>query len=145
MVESTDTVQSISPAASASVNSVARIVSQVPSPLNLRCRFHTVCHGPNSAGSRTQNSLAVRVGEDHPADVRTLSHADPPGTELLQAADFSSLVLRTSVEVQSILASLLLGHAQEQQVGNDAVVPAACRRHENHLLGLVVGAAPTEC
>ena len=54
MVESTDTVQSISPAASASARSLAWIRSHVPSEAKRRCRFHTVCHGPNSAGRSRQ-------------------------------------------------------------------------------------------
>src|SRR6476620_7560541 len=53
------TFQSISPTASAWVSSAVWIVSQVPSPLNRRCRFHTVCHGPNSA-VRSRQAIPVR-------------------------------------------------------------------------------------
>ena len=54
IVESTLTVQSMSPAASASASNLVRILSQVPSLLNRACRFHTVCHGPNRSGRSRQ-------------------------------------------------------------------------------------------
>ena len=34
----------------------ARILSQVPSALNRRCRFHTVCHGPYGPGGHATRS-----------------------------------------------------------------------------------------
>ncbi len=59
IVESTETTQSTSPAASASASSRAWILSQVPSALNRRCRFETVCYGPNDAG-RSRQATPVR-------------------------------------------------------------------------------------
>lgn len=59
MVESTATSQSITPMVSALVNKAVRTLSQVPSPAKRRCRFHTVCHGPNSAG-RSRHATPVR-------------------------------------------------------------------------------------
>jgi hypothetical protein len=59
MVASTLTIQSICLAASASASSRACTLSQVPSVLNRRCRFHTVCHGPNEAGQSRQ-AIPVR-------------------------------------------------------------------------------------
>ena len=59
IVESTLTIQSMSPAACASVSSRAWILSHVPSVLNRWCRFHTVCHGPNDAG-RSRQAIPVR-------------------------------------------------------------------------------------
>ena len=51
MVESTETDQSIIPAASACVVKIPRTRSQVPSPAILPCHFQTVCHGPNASGT----------------------------------------------------------------------------------------------
>ena len=59
MVESTDTRQSISPRASAATCSAVNTLSQVPSLQNSYWRFHTVCHGPNSAG-RSRHATPVR-------------------------------------------------------------------------------------
>ena len=49
-----------SPAASASATRSASTRSQVPSLLNRLCRFHTVCHGPNSSG-RSRHGGPVRA------------------------------------------------------------------------------------
>lgn len=68
-VESTLTAQSTCPAVSASASNSAWIRSQVPSPLNLRCRFHTVCHGPNSAG-RSRHGDPVRNRHTIPSTTR---------------------------------------------------------------------------
>lgn len=59
IVESTATSQLISPAASALVNKAVRTSSHVPSAAKQRWRFHTVCHGPNSAG-RSRQAIPVR-------------------------------------------------------------------------------------
>ena len=62
MVESTDTSQSTSqsssPAASALASRWVWIRSHVPSALKRRCRFHTVCHGPNDSGTSRQGRPA---------------------------------------------------------------------------------------
>jgi hypothetical protein len=54
IVESTDSDQSISPAASAAPVSVASIWFHVPSAARLRCQVHPGCHGPNTSGSSRQ-------------------------------------------------------------------------------------------
>jgi energy-coupling factor transporter ATP-binding protein EcfA2 len=59
IVESTDTVQSTSPTASASATSRAWILSQVASAENRLCRFNSVCHGPNTSG-RSRHAIPVR-------------------------------------------------------------------------------------
>lgn len=58
-LESMLTVQSTWPAASASATSSAKILSQVPSVLNGRWRFDTVCHGPNRSG-RSRHAIPAR-------------------------------------------------------------------------------------
>lgn len=60
MVESTEVRQSIRPSASASTCSCLKILSHVPSTENRRCRFQTVCHGPNSGGRSRQASPVRR-------------------------------------------------------------------------------------
>jgi hypothetical protein len=47
MLESTDTSHISCPKLSASIRSWVWMRSQVPSAENRRCRFQTVCHGPN--------------------------------------------------------------------------------------------------
>lgn len=59
IVESTATSQSSSPIATALVNKAVSTLSQIPSPAKRRCRFHTVCQGPNSAG-RSRQAIPVR-------------------------------------------------------------------------------------
>ena len=59
IVESTDTVQSTIPRASASAINTVRSWSQVPSWAYRLCRFHTVCHGPNTSG-RSRHATPVR-------------------------------------------------------------------------------------
>lgn len=59
MVESMLTAQSIRPDASACASNQVRMLSQVPSLLKRLCRFHTVCHGPNSTG-RSRQATPVR-------------------------------------------------------------------------------------
>jgi hypothetical protein len=59
MVESTEASQSIKSAASAVPSRMVRTASQLPFLLNLRWRFHTVCHGPKHA-LRSRQAIPVR-------------------------------------------------------------------------------------
>jgi hypothetical protein len=72
MVDSTDTVQSTSPFASAGESSAVRILSQVPSSASRRYSFMIVCHGPKSAGNiapRDSRSVSVDDTFNDPAVV----------------------------------------------------------------------------
>lgn len=94
MVESTDTVQSISPAASTSARSLARIRAHVPSEAKRRCRVQIICHGPNSAG-RSRQAMPHRYRQsclERPGDgpgrpstprVRTRKQRPDPGPLIL--------------------------------------------------------------
>ena len=91
MGESTETVQSICRAASASARILAWIRSHVPSEANRRCFFQTLCHGPNSAGKVTPgdpapvpvddafNNLTVAPERPAPPPVRTGQQRLDPG------------------------------------------------------------------
>jgi hypothetical protein len=87
-----------------------------------------------------------RIGEDHPgrAAVVALADLDVAGSESEEPLDLGLLVIGAEVEVEPVLHRLLLGHLEEEDVGGDAVLGAARRRLEHHLVGLILRAPPPE-
>jgi len=70
--------------------------------------------------------VAFRIGHHHPGPVVALADVDAGGSQRFQSGNLCGLVLRSQVEVQTILASLGLRHLDEQQVGHHAVFTTTC-------------------
>jgi hypothetical protein len=88
--------------------------------------------------------VAVRVGHHDPACVSALAHVDAAGTGRFKPGHFTCLIPGPQIQVEAVLALLLLGDAQEQQVRNDPVLGAGGWRLQNDLIGLFVRAAPPQ-
>ena len=74
----------------------------------------------------------LRVGHYYPPDICPLPDADPAGTECLEASHLGGLVFGAQIEVQAVLHGLLLGDAQEHEVGGDTILGTAGLRFEHH-------------
>ena len=101
--------------------------------------------GPLIRSKRPQDIelVAIRIGHDHPADL-PLADVDPAGTQGLQPGDLGGLVTGPQIQVQPVLDDLALRYLQEQQVGDDAILPAPLRRLENDLAFLLERPPPAE-
>src|ERR1017187_3587783 len=87
--------------------------------------------------------VAIGVGHHDPADV-PLPDIDPAGAECFQPGDLGRLVGGPKVQMQPVLADLVLTDFQEQQVGSDTIFRASGGRLQDHLVFLVGRTAPAE-
>src|SRR5699024_10356652 len=85
--------------------------------------------------------VALRVAEDHPADVRPLSHVGAPGAEREQPVELllGRHTVGAQVEVEPVLHALALGDDEEVDRG-----PRAVRRPDRDPLLVLVDDAPAE-
>jgi len=63
--------------------------------------------------------VSVRVGQDHPGDIRSLTDVDPPGAQALEPAQLGieAGAISSQVQVQAVLHGLGLGHDEDVQCG----------------------------
>ena len=94
--------------------------------------------------SKYTEFVALRVGHDDPGHVGALPYVSAARTKSFEPSHLRSLILRSQVKVQAILARLALWDAVEYEVGHDSVFGGTGRRLEDHLLVALVRAAPPQ-
>src|SRR5262245_31109081 len=72
--------------------------------------------------------VAVWIRHHHPAGFRTLAHIRAARAEFLQSGNLISLIARSQIEVQTILACLFRRNADEHEVWHDSVFGTTRRR-----------------
>ena len=94
--------------------------------------------------SKHTEFVALRVGHHDPGHVGALPYVSAARTKSFEPSHLRSLILRSQVKVQAILARLALWDAVEYEVGHDSVFGGTGRRLEDHLLVALVRAAPPQ-
>jgi hypothetical protein len=88
--------------------------------------------------------VALGVREHHPGDVVALTDVDPLGAETDQTLDLSGLIRRPEVEVEPVLADLLVRHLHEQDVRRNVDRRVTLRRLDRPLGVALVGDRPAQ-
>lgn len=89
--------------------------------------------------------IAVGVSENNPRHTRSLADRHILSAQADQPLDCSLLIVRSQIEVETVLDGFVLRHPEKQEIRYDPVLRASRWRLKRDLITIRVRPPPTEC